>query len=91
MPRQTMWLAVRGLGVALLLTLVLVHIAAPRTYVTPGDRLTPSGPARQGREATSAGKLLPDGPRGQGSHAREDAGPMGHHNPAQAAGRFGTD
>ena len=80
MPRQSLLLLLRGLGLALLLTLLLFHVATPRTYVTPGDQVTPAGPARQSREATSARKLPPDGVRGQG-----------RRGPGGDADHFGTN
>ena len=80
MPRLSLLLLLRGLGLALLLTLLLLHLATPRTTVTPGDRLTPAGPARQGRETTAERKLPREGLRGQGRRA-----------PVGDADHFGTN
>jgi hypothetical protein len=89
MQRQSLLLVLRGLGLALLITLLLVHVATPRTYVTPGDRLTPTGPARQVREAAPGRQLLSDGAGRPGANGREGAESMGHRGPG--AGRVGTD
>jgi hypothetical protein len=66
MPRLSLLLLLRGLGLALLLTLLLFHLATPRTYVTPGDQLAP---VRQGRETTAERKPPREGVRGPGRRA----------------------
>jgi hypothetical protein len=91
MARRSLLLVVRGLGLALILTLVLVHVATPRTYVTPGDALTPSGPTRQASEAASERKGPSDGVERPGNTNREEREPMGRRGLHVGAGRFGTD
>jgi hypothetical protein len=54
MQRRSWWLVARGLAVLLLLTLFLLRVATPRTYVIPGDRVGPPGAAKAGKEATPA-------------------------------------
>jgi hypothetical protein len=80
MPRLSLLLLLRGLGLALLLTLLLLHLATPRTYVTPGDQLTPAGPARQDRETAAERQRPLDGVTGQGRRA-----------PVGDADHFGTN
>jgi hypothetical protein len=91
MQRQSLLLLLRGLGLGLLLALLLFHVATPRTHVTPGDRLTPSGPARQEREATSARKLLPDAAASPVESGLADPEPVGRRGPRRPANGFGTD
>jgi hypothetical protein len=50
MHRQTLWLVARGLALVLLLTLFLLRVATPRTYVVPGDHVNPAGEVKQGKE-----------------------------------------
>ena len=88
MPRQSVLLVVRGLGLAVLLTLLLFHVATPRTYVTPGERLTPTGPSRQGGEA---GPERRPASAGVGRPGDVRTGPMGRRGSAKAADRFGSD
>jgi hypothetical protein len=51
MQRQSLWLVVRGLGLAVLLALFFLRVATPRTYVISGDQVNPAGQAKQGGEA----------------------------------------
>jgi hypothetical protein len=54
MQRQSLWLVARGLALVLLLTLFLLRVATPRTYVIPGEQVSPPGAVKQGKEAVPA-------------------------------------
>jgi hypothetical protein len=91
MPRQSVLLVVRGLGLAVLLTLLLFHVATPRTHVTPGERLTPSGPSRQGGEAAPERRPTSASVGRSGGDGRTRPAPMGRRDSGRVADRFGTD
>ncbi len=59
--RESWWRVLRGLALALLLAVLLLHVAMPRVRVTPGDQL---GPGQSLKPSNSPGKLHRDEPSG---------------------------
>jgi hypothetical protein len=47
--RESWWGVLRGLALALVLAVLLLHVAMPRVRVSPGDHLCPGNPVKPPR------------------------------------------